>query len=127
MLHFLSRVMDLLLFWRSKGSKTRIPNWLKGYQYSLSVSEQNAANKVISYAKKHKLDSADMKSIFKFELEYEAKKLTAQHNFPHMPVIMKEDIHKAKENKYKQIREVLGDELYHKYKTHRGHEKKRRN
>jgi hypothetical protein len=73
MLYFLSRVMDLLLFWRSKGSKTRIPNWLKGYQYSLSVSEQNAANKVISYAKKHKLDSADMKSIFKFELEYEAK------------------------------------------------------
>ncbi len=126
MLRFFSRAMNLLFFWKATGSKTRIPMWLKGYQYSLSITEQNAANKVISYAKKHKLSSKEMRSIFDFELEYEKLKLTAQHDFPHMPKIMKEDIAKAKEGKYSQIREHLGEELYAKYKTHRSHEKQRR-
>ena len=80
----------------------------------------------MSYAKKHTLNTNEMKSMFDFELEYEIKKLTAQQDFPHMPIIMKEDIYKAKENKYQRIREVLGEDLYHKYKTHRGHAKKRR-
>ncbi len=126
MSRFFSKVMNLLFFWKTAGSKTRIPMWVKGYQYSLSISEQNAANKVISYAKKHHISSKEMRSIFDFELEYEKLKLTAQHDFPHMPKIMKEDIAKAKSAKYLQIREQLGEELYNKYKTHRGNEKQRR-
>lgn len=126
MVRFFRKAMSFLFFWRTAGSKTNIPMWLKGHQYSLSITEQNAANKVISYAKKHKLYSKEMRSIFDFELEYEKLKLTAQHDFPHMPKIMKMDIAKAKENKYKQIRETLGEELYNKYKTHRSHEKQRR-
>jgi hypothetical protein len=116
----LNRIYNLLTFFKSKRKKLSfIPESILNYRKSIHHAEKNAAIKVVTYCKKHYLKSSMIHVLFNAELQYEKEKYRIQHEYPHLKEIVKEDIHKAKDEKYAVLKEELGESDYQKYRAHR--------
>lgn len=120
----LKQILNSLAFWKQK-PKTQIPPFIKSKTESLVFYEKEAAFKVIKFAKRHFIETEDLKELFEAELEYEQKKYQARHDFPHQTDIRKSDIAAAKKSKYERIKETMSAEAYHKYRSYRARQKKK--
>jgi hypothetical protein len=122
-----NRIYNLFFFWRPKRKMVSvIPASVLKYRKSIHHAEKNAALKVITYCKKHYLESSLIDVLFNAELQYETEKYRIQHEYPHMKEIVKEDIRKAKDEKYAVLKEELGESDYQKYRSHRRMHKEKR-
>lgn len=120
----LKQLFNSLVFWKQK-PKTQIPPFIKSKTESLVFYEKEAAFKIIKFAKRHFIETEDLKELFEAELEYEQKKYQARHDFPHQTAIRKSDIEAAKKSKYERIKETISAEAYRKYRSYRARQKKK--
>lgn len=122
-----NRIYKLLCFWRpKKKSNTHIPDWILNKRKSIHHAEKNAANKIYSFSSIMNISSSEVLEIYEAELRYENEKYRIQHDFPHMGNILKEDIQKAKEKKYNDLKTVLKAQVYNKYVEVWGYQKQRK-
>lgn len=86
---------------------------------SIHHAEKNAAVKVITYSKKYYIPSDLIQVLYTAELKYENEKYRIQHEFPHLKDVLKEEIRKARDEKYVFLKEELPEADYQKYRSHR--------
>jgi hypothetical protein len=123
----LNRLYNILFFWRSKQKRISvIPAAVLRQRKSIHHAEKNAAVKVIAYSNKHYTPSNLIEVLYDAELKYETEKYRIHHEFPHLKDILKEEIRKAKDEKYAMLKEDLPESDYQKYRSHRRAHKEKR-
>lgn len=122
-----NRIYNVLFFWRPKNKRNSvIPQKVLQFKKSIHHAEKNAAVKVITYCKKHYTPTKLIELLYDAELKYETEKYRIQHEYPHLKDVLKEEIRKAKEEKYAVLKEELPESDYQKYKSHRRLHKEKR-
>jgi hypothetical protein len=115
--------VKLILNWILKlfGASCRnaSPEWLKQKNKTGSTESRNASAKVIRFIRCHSLTESQMRELFEIELEYEVTKAKANHDYPHVKDVLREEINKAKAEKVLRINEVIGSDLAKKYSSNK--------
>jgi hypothetical protein len=115
-----NRIYNILLFWRPRKKRNSvIPAMVLRQKKSIHHAEKNAAVKVITYSKKHYIPTDLIQVLYTAELKYENEKYRIQHEFPHLKDVLKEEIRKARDEKYVFLKEELPEADYQKYRSHR--------
>jgi hypothetical protein len=122
-----NRIYNIIFFWRPKRKRISvIPAAVLRQRKSIHHAEKNAAVKVITYCKKHYIPEELIEVLYDAELKYETEKYRIQHEFPHLKEVLKEEIRKARDEKYALLKDELPEADYQKYRSHRRTHKEKR-